>query len=176
MKRILLMVVLFILLCAFAAWLLFGFFGVQALFTDRIVNEAVPDVPALTDAALTDAPLLLASGNFVQGDSTYAIAGSASVTREGDTRTLSLRDFSVSNGPDLFLYLVYPDTTDNASVKAAVDAGNFVNIGELKGNIGNQVYPLPSDVQLENAVVSIWCKRFSRNFGMAPLVSPAQAE
>lgn len=51
-----------------------------------------------------------------------------------------------------------------------------MNLGELKGNIGNQTYTIPEGIDLENVVVSIWCERFSRNFGMASLVSPAQAE
>ena len=40
----------------------------------------------------------------------------------------------------------------------------------IKGNIGNQNYSLGSDLDLAKyRAVSIWCKRFSVNFGAAAL-------
>lgn len=158
------------------SWLLFNFFGVQALFTDRIVDEEVLALSSDSDEATTESSILLSSGIFVQGDSTYTISGNALVAKEDGSRILAFTDFSVSNGPDLFVYLVFSQNIDNDSVKEAVRTGNFVNLGELKGNIGNQTYTIPEGIDLENVVVSIWCERFSRNFGMASLVSPAQAE
>lgn len=163
-------------LVGFLFWLLFNFFGVQALFTDRVVNEKVPALSSDSDEVATESSTLLSSGIFAQGDSIYTISGNALVAKEDGSRILAFTDFSVSNGPDLFVYLVSSENIDNDSVKEAVRAGNFVNLGELKGNIGNQTYTIPEGVDLENVVVSIWCERFSRNFGMASLVSPAQAE
>jgi len=44
------------------------------------------------------------------------------------------------------------------------------DLGVLKGNIGNQNYSLGSDLDLAKyRAVSIWCKRFSVNFGAAAL-------
>ena len=41
---------------------------------------------------------------------------------------------------------------------------------EIKGNIGDQNYALGSDLDLSKyRAVSIWCKRFSVNFGAAAL-------
>jgi hypothetical protein len=49
------------------------------------------------------------------------------------------------------------------------DAG-FIALGVLKGNIGDQNYSLGSDLDLAKyRAVSIWCKRFSVNFGAATL-------
>ena len=46
----------------------------------------------------------------------------------------------------------------------------FVDLGSIKGNIGDQNYTLGSDVDLTKyRAVSVWCKRFSANFGTAVL-------
>ena len=42
--------------------------------------------------------------------------------------------------------------------------------GALKGNVGDQNYDLPAGVDLTvYRSVTIWCRRFSVNFGTAPL-------
>ena len=42
----------------------------------------------------------------------------------------------------------------------------------MKGNIGDQNYEIPATVDLANyRTVTIWCKRFSVNFGSAPLAT-----
>jgi hypothetical protein len=163
-------------------WLLFGFFGVQALFMDKVVEESVTvvseiiPVSAETVSAPKDAPAqapkvtALGAGEFEQGDSTYTISGTAKITESNGVRTLSLVDFEVTNGPDLFVYIVSSPSTDNQTVKQAVGDGKFINISALKGNIGNQNYVLPPEVKIdENSVVSIWCRRFFRNFGSAKI-------
>lgn len=167
------------------AYLAFEIFGVQALFINKSVDEAVPVVSDTSSPeAIEEAPTepetptpqtpppqivsRVASGSFQQGDSTYTISGDVQVTQQGGVRTLAFTDFSVTNGPDLFVYLVNEPQLDNESVKRAVEEDRFVNLGALKGNIGNQTYTLPEGIELEEgAVISIWCRRFSRNFGMA---------
>jgi len=48
--------------------------------------------------------------------------------------------------------------------------GDFVNLGELKGNLGDQNYEIPAGVDLaEFNTVEIWCERFSVGFGSAVL-------
>ncbi len=47
-----------------------------------------------------------------------------------------------------------------------------MELGRLKGNLGNQNYEIPAGTDLSkyrNAVV--WCARFSVGFGVATLVS-----
>lgn len=118
--------------------------------------------PTTTDAAL--------SGDFTQGDSTYRINGTAKIVTQDNARTLVLGDFDVSNGPDLFIYLVEASSTQNTEVKERTAQGRFIQIAALKGNRGNQTYVLPADLDLsEYPVISIWCRRFSRNFGAALL-------
>ena len=45
---------------------------------------------------------------------------------------------------------------------------DFVNLGKLKANNGNQNYDIPSDTDLSKYDTSIiWCKAFSVLFGSA---------
>lgn len=180
------------------SYLLFGFFGIQALFMDRVVNEEVPVIameqspnpttptPETPDPTPTNpnptpptsptptptiaSPMRLAQGTFTQGDSTYSIKGNATITEKDGTRTVSLTDFDVTNGPDLFVYVVQAPNAENQTVKDAVQQKRFINLGTLKGNKGNQTYTLPSDLVLDkDSLITIWCRRFSRHFGSADL-------
>ena len=46
-----------------------------------------------------------------------------------------------------------------------------LTLGTIKGNIGDQNYALGPDVDLSKyRAVSVWCKRFSVNFGAARLM------
>jgi hypothetical protein len=59
---------------------------------------------------------------------------------------------------------------DDAKDAAAVENAGFVDLGVIKGNIGDQNYALDSDLDLgKYRAVSVWCKRFSVNFGAAAL-------
>jgi hypothetical protein len=76
-------------------------------------------------------------------------------------------NFRTSNGPDVHVYLV---AGDDAKDSETVQHIGFIDLGPIKGNIGDQNYALGSDVDLSKyRAVSIWCKRFSVNFGVAPL-------
>jgi len=51
----------------------------------------------------------------------------------------------------------------------------FIDVGSLQGNTGDQIDALDPEVDLSKyRALSIWCKRFSVNFGTAPLM-PDQA-
>jgi hypothetical protein len=59
---------------------------------------------------------------------------------------------------------------DDAKDAATVQKAGFVDLGVIKGNLGDQNYTLGSDLDLAKyRAVSIWCKRFSVNFGAAAL-------
>ncbi len=77
--------------------------------------------------------------------------------------------FETSNGPDVHIYLVAAaDAKDDATVKQA----GFIDLGSIKGNIGDQNYDLPASVDLSKyRAVTVWCKRFGVNFATAPLAS-----
>ncbi|MEM7013491.1 MAG: DM13 domain-containing protein [Verrucomicrobiota bacterium] len=163
-----------ILLAGGFAWLAFGFFGIQALFVNRAVEEEIPEsVSSLISPSQADADAqgeLLGKGSFQQGDSTYSIVGNVFMGRADGQISLTFTEFEVTNGPDLFVYAVKTNTTDNKTVKDAVANGDFLNLGALKGNLGNQIYSIENEFDSEEyQVISIWCRRFSRNFGSAKL-------
>jgi len=144
-------------------------FRPERLFVNKTVNESLGAVaaPGGTDPATAVAtPMTLASGSF--HSNAHDTRGKATVIALADgRRVLRLSDFATSNGPDVRIYLVAaPDVQDNATVKTA----GFVELGPMKGNIGDQNYDIPTTVDLANyRTVTIWCKRFSVNFGSAPL-------
>lgn len=177
-------IILAILVVGGLVWLAFGFFGIQALFKDQEVKEEIPSsISELIADTNNDAAgaggsesELLGKGTFQQGDSTYTISGSAYLSRIKGQLNLTFKDFKVTNGPDLYVYAVKTNSTENKVVKETVAEGNFISLGLLKGNIGDQNYMLDKDVDLgEYQVISIWCKRFGRNFGSVNLAKkPAQ--
>jgi hypothetical protein len=100
-------------------------------------------------------------GGFVgANDGIHNTEGQVKVLRLNDnTNFLRLEDFKATNGPDLYVYL----STD-------MGASDFVNLGRLKGNIGNQNYEIPQGTDLSKyTTVLIWCQAFSVLFGSADL-------
>jgi hypothetical protein len=145
-----------------AAWYAFR---PERLVVNRRVDEAMPAVQA------GSSPQPLVSGQFYS--ILHPTTGTATIYRMGDgTRVLRLTNFTTSNGPDVHVYMV---ASDDAKDAATVEQAGFIDLGAMKGNIGDQNYALAGDLDLAKyRAVSIWCKRFSVNFGAAAL-RPAQA-
>jgi hypothetical protein len=130
---------------------------------------AVTIAPVTTVAPITvppttvpPAPVIVteAFGTFVSRD--HDTVGRAVVLGDGSgQRFLRFEEFATSNGPDLNVYLV------NSSAGGVND---FVDLGNLKGNVGDQNYEVPIGVDLAlYDTVIVWCVRFSSNFGDAVL-------
>ena len=136
-------------------------FRPEKLFVNKKVNEAPP---AQTAGQLT--PLL--TGRFV--GEVHKTSGRASAYRQADgSRVLRLTDFSTSNGPAVHVLLIDGTSTD-PSKDFALAAVRNVDLGDLKGNQGDQDYTIPKDVDLKTfGTVSIYCERFHANFGTAKL-------
>ena len=103
------------------------------------------------------------SGKFIGvNDGIHNAEGVAKVLALDDgTSVLRLENFKATNGPDLYVYLA----TDKS-------ASDIVNLGRLKGNIGNQNYPILAGTDLKKYNTAlIWCKAFSVLFGSAQLAS-----
>ena len=83
---------------------------------------------------------------------------------------LRFEDFQVLNGPDLHVWLVGDDpVADTVGVEPAV----YVDLGALTGNIGDQNYTIPADLDLSQyKSVVIWCVPFRVPFNAASLASP----
>ena len=118
-------------------------------------------------AAASSTVQVLASGNFY--DVAHKGVGRATIYQLGGKRVLRFTNFETSNGPDVRVYFV---ATKDASDSEVVKQAGFVEVGALKGNIGDQNYEISSDLDLKKyRVVTIWCKRFGVNFATAPLIA-----
>ena len=165
-----------------AGGLLWYLFRPDALIISKTVTEPFPasehamssmaastrsgSSPAMAEQAAAE-PARLASGRF--HSNAHETRGVASIYRLDDGQlVLRLTDFRTSNGPDVRVYLVA--AADVQKEDAAKRAG-IVDLGALKGNVGDQNYNIPEGLDLTKyRAVSIWCRRFSVNFGAAPLV------
>jgi hypothetical protein len=155
-------------------------FQPHKLFIDDTVDDPFPVVvaedadtlPPAAEGATTPTttaeaePVRLASGEFRGLD--HGTSGTATVHQLADgSRVLRFEDFETDNGPDLRVWL---STADAASDEGAFD-DEYVDLGALRGNVGNQNYELPADVDLDQyRSVVVWCRRFSSGFGVSPLV------
>jgi len=125
--------------------------------------EAAP-----TESAPTVTEQVILKGDFYNLG--YDGAGEAAVYQLADSsRILRLQNFSVDNGPDLYVYLVPIDPVPNAS---GSDIPGYYSLDRLKGNIGDQNYELPADLDLSQyKSVVIWCQAFAVPFAAAPLTA-----
>lgn len=147
----------------------------RSVFIDKTVNEQVamaapataPDRSASGGGQLSQPAeprnVLLRTGSFESVR--HAVSGQAMAIElmQGE-RVLTLTSFEVDNGPDLRVYLVAgPAATEG-------DVSDFVDLGGLKGNRGNQQYEIPADVDVDRySTAVIWCRAFSVLFARAPL-------
>jgi hypothetical protein len=136
--------------------------------TESVATTVTPTVTTTTavEQTQTNAPLVLGQGHFVDGDSFHKGSGVATIYATPDGGyLLRLDDFAATNGPDLHV-LLSPNAmpTDHASL------GEFLDLGLLKGNIGDQNYELPADFDptLYKSVV-IHCVAFQVIFATATL-------
>jgi len=126
-----------------------------------------PDTSA-TEAMPSEAPRAVAQGRFVDADAIHKGSGGATIYQlQNGSHLLRFEDFRTTNGPALVVYLAkHPSPTQAADVTD----GGYINLGKLKGNVGNQNYDIPEDTDVSeyNSVV-IWCELFSVLFSPANL-------
>ena len=107
------------------------------------------------------APVELARGEFAGADG-HAGSGIATVVQEpSGRRTLTFTEFDVDPGVDVDVYLVPGDGSD---------VSDRVELGNLKGNVGDQQYEIPVDADLNRyGTVVLWCKPFTVRIAVAEL-------
>jgi hypothetical protein len=138
-------------------------FQPQKLFIDDRVDEGIPTAAPTTGSTAPDSaattpsdapdppePVEHARGEFVSLD--HDTSGIVRVLELADgRRVVRLEGLDTDNGPDLYLYL----GANPASGDEVAFDDEFVNLGRLKGNQGDQNYELPSgsDLGLHSTVV-----------------------
>jgi hypothetical protein len=155
------------------------------LFTDTRVDEALPSASAVattapeasvaassrssspssspSSAQAPSAPAVLGRGSFRSFE--HRTTGTALVLRLADgSQVVRLQDLATSDGPDVHVWLARAPAT---ATEDAFPPGH-VELGRLKGNLGNQNYAVPRGVDpLAFTSVVIWCERFSVAFAAA---------
>jgi hypothetical protein len=131
--------------------------------TQPTIGIAPPTGPSITpDPEPTTGLAPPRSGEFTGADDFHFGSGLASLVETAPgTWIVRFEDFSVRNGPDLYVYLS-PDAS------GYVDGA--VEVGTLKATDGSFNYDVPvgTDVDEVRSVV-IWCKAFAVTFAVAPL-------
>ena len=152
-------------------------FQPQKLFYDSTVDEALPSVSAPADpteeggegtaSPAPAEPVELARGTFISRE--HETTGTARILRLADgQQILRLEGFETSNGPALFVYL----SQNPADGEDGLFDDDYLDLGVLKGNIGDQNYVIPAEVDpLGYTSVVVWCDRFSVSFGAADIVA-----
>ena len=126
---------------------------------DQILLQQLPQ--NTTSSVTNNTTNALRTGSFVGvGDGIHNAEGMAKVIPlQNGSNILRLENLRVTNGPDLYVYL--------ATDKSALD---FVSLGKLKANNGNQNYNIPSEIDLAKYdTLLIWCRPFFVLFGSADL-------
>ena len=174
-----------LLIAGIAAVLLGGaalaIFQPWLLVVDVTVEEELPDAappptpdPSVTVAPLPAVPVEVARGEFISHE--HATTGTATIVENPDgSRVLALAGLDTSNGPDLHVWLSAADVVEGPDGWFTAGSAASIDLGPLKGNLGDQVYDIPTDADLSGIrSVTIWCVRFSVSFGAAQLGASAR--
>jgi hypothetical protein len=123
---------------------------------ETMVSTADTTIPAPTTVPPTTAPPAPLATMFVSLD--HGTSGSLTLLQDPDGRRYArIQDLDTDQGPDV-----------DGPEEAFDD--DYVNLGGLQGNLGNQNYEIPADVDLSRySSLVIWCDRFDSAFGAAPL-------
>jgi len=158
---------------ALAAFVLV-YFAPQDLFIDTSISDPVPTAanspttftPSNAPPVTSAAPLVLAHGTFRSGE--HRTTGTALLLKLADGRTfVRLQDLDTSNGPDVRIWLSAADAQASDGI---VHSSEYVDLGGLKANHGNQNYLVPTGTDLPSfRSVVVWCRRFEVVFGASPL-------
>ncbi len=133
-----------------------------------MMEEAIEQAEMMAQPAASNEIQAVATGSFKDADAFHRGSGAATIYRTPEgSEVLRLEDLNVTNGPALHVVLsTHPDPERSEQVKQE----GFVDLGDLKGNRGNQNYPIPAgvDTSIHKSVV-IYCYPFAVVFSVATL-------
>ncbi len=142
--------------------------------SEGLSQTAFPsDEPSASTTADEPQRVELAAGDFIDGE--HGTSGRAVIyLRDDGSRYLRLEGFETSNGPDVHVWITEQgsggDCEGCSDSWGIYDDGDYIKLGSLKGNIGDQNYEIPDDADLGTMrSVVIWCDRFNVAFGTAPI-------
>ena len=133
-----------------------------------MISDAFEEARMMAQPAAANEVQAVAMGSFKDADAFHRGSGTATIYRTPDgSEVLRLEDLNVTNGPALHVVLsTHPDPERSEQVKQE----GYVDLGDLKGNRGNQNYPIPAgvDTSIHKSVV-IYCYPFAVVFSVATL-------
>ena len=131
-----------------------------------MMQEAIEQSEMAMQPAASNEVQAVAMGSFKDADAFHRGSGTATIYRTPDgSEVLRLENLDVTNGPALHVVLsTHPDPERSEQVKQ----DGYVDLGDLKGNRGNQNYPIPAgvDTSIHKSVV-IYCYPFAVVFSVA---------
>lgn len=156
------------------------------LFIDVRVDDEIPATVATTASASPAAepsapfsptpapmpppgPVQLLAGSFVSHE--HPTSGTARVIQLPDgTRQLALESLATTNGPDVHVWLSAGPVIEGGDGWFTAGQYPHIDLGPIKGNLGDQLYDIPVDVDLGTfRAVDLWCEQFAVSFGAAAL-------
>jgi len=127
------------------------------------------DMPAtepMTSAMVAAGATEIATGQLMDEDFFHNGSGKTTIYQLPDgSNVLRLEDLNVTNGPDLHVLLLEDPTGRDKDI-------GYIDLGSLKGNRGNQNYPLPDGTDASKyQSVMIYCQPFHVIFSTAQLTA-----
>lgn len=128
------------------------------LVIDRTVDEPRPA-----------GAVVVASGALITHE--HATTGTVELLALPDgSRVLRLDDLRTSMGPLVKVWITDAPVIEGTAGWHVFDDGRYVDLGELRGNLGSANHPVPAGVDLAGLdSISLWCARFDVSFGAAQL-------
>lgn len=151
----------------FKPWLLFVDVRVDETLPVAVSPE--PSVVAPTASAPPEVPVQLSAGTFTSHE--HDTSGTVRIVQNPDgSRVLAIENLDTSNGPDVHVWLSAADVVEGTDGWYLAGSAGYLDLGPLKGNLGNQLYDIPADTDLgDYRSVALWCVQFSVSFGAAQL-------
>lgn len=137
----------------------------RAEATATLAASPQPTATATATPTAEPAARLVAMGEWQGADDFHFARGQAYIVETAPgAYILRVENFSVRNGPDLFVYLSRdPDGWEE----------DAVNLGDLKATDGAFNYDIPPELDVsEFRSAVVWCRRFAVLFGHATLTVP----
>jgi len=127
--------------------------------------EMFKDSGTTINESMESGPILVKSGQFTDADNFHKGSGVSKLLKNDSSYLLRFEDFMVTNGPALHVLL-----SENENPTDRDDLGEYIDLGELKGNVGNQNYIIPegTDFSKYKSIV-IYCMPFHVVFSVSEL-------